>query len=109
MRGTVVVAVVLLASLVAGWAWTGAAQKESKAPEVKVCTLKVSGMTCGGCEAAVKSTAKKVDGVKEAKVSYQKGTAEVTFDPTKTTPEAIAKAITEKSGFKAEAPTPKKQ
>jgi copper chaperone len=64
-------------------------------------TLKVEGMTCGGCAAAVKMAAEKVDGVKEAKVSHEKGTAEVVYDPDKTTPEAIAKAITEKSGFKA--------
>jgi copper chaperone len=69
-------------------------------------TLKVEGMTCGGCAAAVKMAAEKVDGVKEAKVSHEKGTAEVVYDPDKTTPEAIAKAITEKSGFKASVPKP---
>ena len=46
--------------------------------------------------------AKKVDGVSDAKVSYKKGVAEVTYDPAKTSPAAIAKAITQKSGFKAE-------
>lgn len=67
-------------------------------------TLTVEGMTCGGCAAAVKLAAEKVDGVKSAKVSYEKGTAEITYDPGKTNPEAIAKAITEHSGFKASAP-----
>ena len=55
----------------------------------------------------MKIAAKKVDGVKDANVSYKKGVAEITYDPTKTSPEAIAKAITEKSGFKAEVPKPK--
>ena len=50
----------------------------------------------------MKIAAKKVDGVKATNVSYKKGMTEVTYDPAKTNPEAIAKAITEKSGFKAE-------
>ena len=71
-------------------------------PASETCTLKVSGMTCAGCEAAVRMAARSVDGVTEAKASYAKRNAEVTFDPSKTNPAAIAKVITEKSGFKAE-------
>ena len=71
-------------------------------PATKVCTLKVSRMTCAGCEAAVRIAARSIDGVKDVKASYAKRKAEVTYDPSKTTPEAIAKVITEKSGFKAE-------
>jgi len=71
-------------------------------PATQVCTLKVTGMTCAGCEAAVRMAARSVDGVTDVKVSYAKGTAEVTFDPSKTTPSAIARVVTEKSGFKAE-------
>lgn len=37
-----------------------------------------------------------------AKASQPKGTAEITYDPAKISPEAIAKAITEKTSFKAE-------
>lgn len=77
------------------------------AQKMAVCTLKVTGMTCGGCAAAVKSAAKKVDGVTEANVSYEKGLAEVTYDPAKTNPKAIAQAVTERSGFKAEVQPPK--
>ena len=76
-------------------------QKTEK-PATQTCSLKVSGMTCAGCEAAVRMAARSIDGVKDAKVSYAKGNAEVTYDPAKTTPDAIAKVITEKSGFKAE-------
>jgi copper chaperone CopZ len=65
--------------------------------------LKVSGMTCAGCEAAVKIAARSIDGVTDVKASYAKKNAEVTYDPAKTSPEMIAKVITEKSGFKAEA------
>jgi copper chaperone len=67
-----------------------------------VCTLKITGMTCGGCEGAVRVAAKKVDGVKGVTASHKAGTAEVTYDPAKTSPEAIAKVVTDKSGFKAE-------
>jgi len=42
--------------------------------------------------------------VTAVKANSDKGIAEVTYDPTRTTPAAIAKVITEKSGFKAEAP-----
>lgn len=71
-------------------------------PTTQVCTLKVSGMTCAGCEAAVRMAARSIDGVSDVKASYAKKNAEVTYDPAKTSPELIAKVITEKSGFKAE-------
>lgn len=83
-----------------------AAADQTKAAET--CKLKITGMTCGGCAVSVKMAAKKVDGVTEAKVSYENGLAEVTYDPSKTTPEKIASAITKTSGFKAELqPSPK--
>ena len=74
----------------------------AQTPEMAKCTLKVTGMTCGGCAAAVKSAAKKVNGVRDAQVSYEKGLAEITYDPSKTNPKAIAQGITERSGFKAQ-------
>ena len=81
-----------------------AAQTSGAQPKVatRVVTLNVSGMTCAGCEAAVKIAAKRVDGGKDVTVSYNKTAADVTYDPAKTTPAAIAKVITEKTGFKAE-------
>lgn len=78
------------------------ATQAKPAEATKVCTMKVTGMTCSGCEAAVKIAAKQIDGVKDAKASYAKGTAEVTYDPAKTTPDAIAKAIGRKTGYKTE-------
>ena len=78
------------------------ATRAKPAEATKVCTMKVTGMTCSGCEAAVKLAAKQIDGVKDAKASYAKGTAEVSYDPTKTAPDAIAKAIAQKTGYKAE-------
>ena len=67
-----------------------------------VCTLKVKGMSCSACASKVEQTALKLDGVKAAKVDQPKGIAEITYDASKTNPAAIAKYISDKSGFKAE-------
>lgn len=83
---------------------SGIVQQDEKKSEK--CTLKITGMTCAGCAAAVKMAAKKVDGVTAIDVSYKDGKADVTFDPGKTTPDAIAKAVTNGSGFKAEVQKP---
>jgi copper chaperone CopZ len=64
--------------------------------------LKVSGMHCGACAATVEKTAKKVAGVASVKASQPEGTATVTYDPVKTTLEAVAKAINAETPFKAE-------
>ena len=68
----------------------------------KICSMKVTGMTCAGCEAAVKIAAKQIAGVKDVKASYAKGTAEVTYDSAKTSPDAIAKGIARRTGDKTE-------
>lgn len=52
----------------------------------------------------MKQAAKSVPGVKDCNANYRKGTAEVTFDPAKTTPEVIAKAIADKTGYKVTPP-----
>src|SRR5260370_1991937 len=85
---------------IVGICGVGARAQQADAP--KVCVLKVSGMSCGACAKTVAKEAKKIDGVKSAKVSQPKGQAEITYDPAKTSPEAIAKWITDKSGFKTE-------
>lgn len=95
----------MMALMMAMWAPTAAQAADdlqAEKPATQVCTLKVSGMTCAGCEAAVRMAARSVEGVTDVKASYAKGNAEVTYDPSKTTPSAIAKVITDKSGFKAE-------
>lgn len=99
MKMMTVVAVALMM-----WAWPGTrvADAQVEKAATRMCTLKVSGMTCAGCEAAVRIAARSVEGVTEAKASYAKARAEITYDPSKTTPQAIANAITDKSGFKAE-------
>lgn len=48
--------------------------------------------------------AKSVDGVKECKADFKKGTAEITFLPSKTNADAIAKVIADKTGYKVVVP-----
>ena len=42
-------------------------------------TMKIEGMMCGHCEARVKKTLEAIDGVTEAAVSHEAGTAVVTL------------------------------
>lgn len=100
MRASLLVVGTLLLGLIFSHVSSVAAE-QATSNTVKVCTVTVTGMTCAGCEVAVRHAAKTVDGVKDVKASYEKRDAEVTYDPTKTTPAAIAKVITERSGFKA--------
>lgn len=67
-------------------------KKESKTMEK---TLKVEGMMCMHCEAAVKKALEAIDGVSSAEASHEKGTATVTL--TKEVPyEVLKKAIEDK-------------
>ena len=107
MKAASIVAVVML---LCAPMFVRADQEQAPAkPAAQVCTLKVTGMTCAGCEAAVRMAARSVDGVTDVKVSYAKGNAEVTFDPSKTTPSVLAKVVTDKSGFTAEPVEPQKK
>jgi copper chaperone CopZ len=67
----------------------------------KTVTLKISGMTCEGCTAAVKLAAQRIDGVSAVTVDYAQGRADVTYDSAKTSPAALAKTISENSGYAA--------
>ncbi len=58
----------------------------------KTITLSVPGMTCAACPITVKKALTKLDGVKEAKVSYENREAVVTFDDAKITAEALTRA-----------------
>lgn len=58
-------------------------------------TLMVTGMKCGGCESNVTTKLKALGGVKSVSASSQDKQVNVVFDATKTSLEAITKAITE--------------
>src|SRR6266404_5849369 len=58
-------------------------------------TLNVPGMTCPTCPITIKKALNKVQGVSKVDVSYEKKQAVVTFDDTKTGPNALVKATTD--------------
>ena len=61
-------------------------------------SLKVQGMTCGGCVASVTRVLKAVPGVADVAVTLQPGVANVTFDPARTGSAALRAAI-EDAGY----------
>jgi copper chaperone len=62
-------------------------------------TLRVNGMTCGGCSASVEQALKKVDGVVEVKAKYgPEGTVWVKYDDKKVELAKIKQVITD-TGF----------
>ena len=64
----------------------------------KTVTLSVPDMNCAACPITVKKALSKVEGVVEAKVTWEPKEAVVTYDDTKTTPAALTKA-TENAGY----------
>jgi copper chaperone CopZ len=64
--------------------------------------MKVTGMTCGGCEKSVEACLMKIDGVlKVEKVDHASGTAMVCIDPSKVKSDALTTAVSAK-GYGAE-------
>ena len=61
-------------------------------------TIKVGGMSCIRCSAAVEHALKSVDGVEECAVSYANGRAEVVFDDEKADLKTLERAI-KKAGY----------
>lgn len=64
--------------------------------------IKVSGMTCGGCERSVQNALTSHEGVKSAKADRNAGVVAIEFDPAVIQQAALEKAITE-AGFKVAA------
>jgi copper chaperone len=63
-------------------------------------TLKIGGMTCGGCVRSVTNVLKALPGVASAEVSLEKSDAKVTFDPALGNAQTFRKAI-EDAGYEA--------
>ena len=63
-------------------------------------TLNIDGMTCNGCVASVTKILQGVDGVASAEVSLADKRAEVAFDATKTSVDALI-ATVEDGGYDA--------
>ncbi len=60
---------------------------------MKTETVKVTGMTCGGCTSKVTNALKAVVGVGEANVSLSAGEATVQYDERLTSPEKLKSAV----------------
>ena len=61
-------------------------------------TMKVKGMTCGGCVASVERVLRELEGVEKVDVSLEKGEASVAFDAAKVEREDLRAAI-EDAGY----------
>lgn len=77
------------------------APTESLKGEPKTVTLKVTGMTCGGCANNIHTALSKKDGILENEVKYPGDIATVKYNPDKITEKEIITSI-EKAGYKAE-------
>ncbi|HSJ23232.1 MAG TPA: cation transporter [Longimicrobiales bacterium] len=64
-------------------------------------TLKVTGMTCQHCVAAVKGALESADGVSRASVDLDDGRARVEYDESRTSPRELASVVAEE-GYEAE-------
>ena len=56
-------------------------------------TLRVTGMTCGGCENAVKRALGRLEGVNAVTASHVEEKVGVSFDPATVTPDEITARI----------------
>lgn len=99
VTGVLATGIVVLAATLA----TAAAQSSGKTEKESAVTslFHVEGMTCGGCEMAVETVVKKLDGVEKVDASHRDKQATVTYDSKKVTPAQIVVAI-EKLGYEAE-------
>ncbi len=73
---------------------------ETKSQEVVVNTaaiktlhLKVSGMTCEGCEKTIETSLTKLDGVVTVDALHQSGVADISYDTTKVSIELLSQTI----------------
>jgi copper chaperone len=55
--------------------------------------LRVTGMTCGGCENAVRRSVGQLAGVERVTASHEQERVDVVFDPAKVTRQAIEQKI----------------
>jgi len=68
---------------------------------MKTIKLNVNGMHCPSCEILIKDSLEETNGIKNADISNEKGTAEVTFDEAKVNQDKIIEII-KNEGYKVE-------
>ena len=81
----------------------GAAFAQAPAATSQTVAIHIEGMDCPACTVAIRIALKKLDGVKDAKVSFADKQAVVEYAPDRVTPEQLADAVN-KLGYKASLP-----
>ena len=72
-----------------------ATDQETSAVEWDEVTLNVEGMTCDGCENAIKAGVESLDGIAEVESSHEEGWTKVKYDKAVTSVEDIEGKITD--------------
>ena len=67
--------------------------------------MNIEGMTCNGCVNTVTKALKAIPGVQDAKVNFEVGSAEVSYDPARTSTEAMVAAVGEAGYTASDEPT----
>lgn len=82
---------------------SNAQAQTSKAPtKEKTVEIKVTGMTCAGCNSHLSTVLKDTKGVLDNSVKYPGDIAEVKYDADKTTPKQIKESIEANTSYIAE-------
>ena len=95
------VAVALSASVSWGCERDGAAQTATSTAGLQTAELHVQGTDCASCDVSIRRYLRKLEGVRDIRPGSDKQHVFVDFDPTRVTPEQIAKAVLE-AGYEAE-------
>lgn len=102
-RKRIMIGILAIGLLTVTAIWSSSAADQAEPAEVATTATSifdVEGMTCGGCEVAVKRVVNELDGVVEVEASHREGRATVIYDPERATPEQIVQAI-ERLGYEA--------
>ena len=65
---------------------------------IRTVTLRVKGMTCGGCASSVEKALKSTEGVESVKVSFERGRAVIKYDDQKVTVDKLREVV-QSTGF----------
>lgn len=68
---------------------------------VETTALRVDGMTCGSCSAALRGILERVDGVRHVRVAPERKLVLVSYDPLNVTPRELVATIDEKLPYRA--------
>ncbi|KAK8380400.1 hypothetical protein O3P69_016761 [Scylla paramamosain] len=75
--------------------WQENAAFEGDEADLEKCFLRITGMTCASCVAAIEKHARRIQGVHSILVALMAAKAEVRYDPSVVLPEQVANSISE--------------